>query len=187
MKVISIKQKISCQIITGFLGAGKTNYILDLLENKPKNERWAVLINEVGNTVYPIEYLEGKGVFIHEVYGGCLCCSAGLVFQTSLNRMIKKAQPDFILIEPAGYAHLNNIVSLLGGSYYKDILTMKPTICMVNALQLEDQKYHENSGYQYLIKSADSLALINSHDPELPQALSEKYDKPCISISLNGN
>lgn len=187
LKLTSIKQKVSVQIITGFLGTGKTSYILHLLENKPKNARWAVLTNEVGNACYPIDALQEKGVFIKEIYGGCLCCSAGLVFKTSLNRMLKEIKPEFILIEPAGYGHLNNIISLLAGSHYKDILTMKTTVCMVHSRQLADIKYSENKGYQDLIKRADSLLMINNQNGQLAKEIAIKYNKPCNLVKLSRN
>ena len=75
-------------IITGFLGSGKTTAILHLLKNKPADEKWAVLVNEFGEIGVDGSLFEGKnskkqGVFIREVPGGCMCCTAGLPMQHS--------------------------------------------------------------------------------------------------------
>ena len=74
---------VPTNIITGFLGAGKTSAILHLLKTKPVHERWAVLVNEFGEigvdgSLFEGLYGEQQSVFIREVPGGCMCCAAGL-------------------------------------------------------------------------------------------------------------
>ncbi|HBC56865.1 MAG TPA: cobalamin biosynthesis protein CobW, partial [Gammaproteobacteria bacterium] len=76
-------EAIPTNVITGFLGVGKSTAILNLLKNKPGNERWAVLVNEFGEvgidgTLFSGKEAEKTGVFIREVSGGCMCCAAGL-------------------------------------------------------------------------------------------------------------
>ncbi len=108
-----MKEKIPCHIIGGFLGAGKSTFIQQLLTYKPANEKWAVLVNESGNYHYPKEHCLANNIFIKEVYGGCLCCSAGMPFRVALNKLIKEVDPQRIFIEPAGAGHLSNIQNLL--------------------------------------------------------------------------
>ena len=101
---------VPTNIITGFLGVGKTSTILHLLENKPGNERWAVLVNEFGEIGIDGSLFEGQrgdkqGVVIREVPGGCMCCAAGLPMQVALNQLLVKARPDRLLIEPTGLGH----------------------------------------------------------------------------------
>jgi len=106
-------QKINAvptNIITGFLGVGKTSAILQLLENKPSNERWAVLVNEFGEigvdgSLFEGKHQESSGVYIREVPGGCMCCAAGLPMQIALNQLLQRAKPDRLLIEPTGLGH----------------------------------------------------------------------------------
>ena len=72
---------IATNIITGFLGAGKSTAILDLISNKPRDERWAILVNEFGEVGIDGGLLEtnhAEEVYIREVPGGCMCCTAGL-------------------------------------------------------------------------------------------------------------
>ena len=72
-------QAVPTNVITGFLGVGKTTAILHLLTHKPSDERWAVLVNEFGEIGVDGSLFEGrssneKGVFIREVPGGCMLC-----------------------------------------------------------------------------------------------------------------
>lgn len=80
MKVI---KAVPTNIITGFLGVGKTTAILHLLKSKPANERWAILVNEFGEIGIDGELIAGEqksqtDVYIREVPGGCMCCVSGL-------------------------------------------------------------------------------------------------------------
>ena len=70
---------VPTNIITGFLGVGKTSVILNLMKNKPSNERWAVLVNEFGEigvdgSLFSGQQSTQQQVFIREVPGGCMCC-----------------------------------------------------------------------------------------------------------------
>ena len=93
---------IPTNIITGFLGVGKTSAILNLMKNKPVNERWAVLVNEFGEIGVDGSLIQGnqttQQVFIREVPGGCMCCAAGLPMQIALNQLLTEAKPDRLLI-----------------------------------------------------------------------------------------
>ena len=109
-------KKINCYIISGFLGAGKSKLIEQLISYKPKNETWAVLVNEAGNHHYAVTHALANKVVIKEVYGGCLCCSAGMPFRIALNKLIKESAPQRIFIEPAGFGHLLNIKNLMKGN-----------------------------------------------------------------------
>src|SRR5688500_14976207 len=110
MSVAPPLQAIPTNIITGFLGVGKTTAILHLLKHKPQHERWAVLVNEFGEVGIDGSLLTGASaadgdIFIREVPGGCMCCAAGLPMQIALNRLLSKARPHRVLIEPTGLGH----------------------------------------------------------------------------------
>ena len=101
---------VPTNIITGFLGVGKTSAILYLLSQKPAHERWAVLVNEFGEigvdgSLLNGQYSKEQGIFIREVPGGCMCCASGLPMQIALNQLLSKAKPDRLLIEPTGLGH----------------------------------------------------------------------------------
>lgn len=92
-------------LITGFLGSGKTTSILHLLANKDPAEKWAVLVNEFGEVGIDGALLADSGAMIKEIPGGCMCCVNGLPMQVGLNTLLRQGKPDRLLIEPTGLGH----------------------------------------------------------------------------------
>ena len=100
-------ERIPVNLITGYLGVGKTTAIVNLLKEKPEDEKWAVLVNDFGEV--SIDHLtlasEGdKELQVMEVEGGCICCSAAQNMHFSLQMMLTRLRPNRILIEPTGMA-----------------------------------------------------------------------------------
>ncbi|MFT6986586.1 MAG: G3E family GTPase [Psychromonas sp.] len=180
-----MKQKITCHIIGGFLGAGKSRLIEQLLSYKPVHEKWAVLVNESGNYHYPKERCLANNIFIKEIYGGCLCCSAGMPFRVALNKLIKEAAPQRIFIEPAGAGHLINIKKLLQGQFYLPVLDLQATVCLLSDKQLGDNRYLQNAGYLSLIEQADQLCIAEQGDNRLAEKIAKKYSKPLYLLQHN--
>ena len=173
-----MNKEIHCHLIAGFLGSGKSTFIKQLLSYKPSDEKWAVLVNESGNSQYPQQDYKTKNIFISEVVGGCLCCSAGMPFRVALNNLIKQVKPDRLFIEPAGAGHLSNIKQLLLGPFYQQVLQLKPVVCILSEQQLLDQKYSGNQGYQALIAQADKLCIKNPLSCDLAVKMADKYAQP---------
>jgi G3E family GTPase len=172
---------IPCNLITGFLGVGKTTCILSLLKQKPKSERWAVLVNEFGEIG-----LDGKlmaqvtdqdaGVFIREVPGGCMCCSSGVPMQIALNMLLMKARPHRLLIEPTGLGHPEQGLKLLSSEHFSEVLLLQNTLTLVNPKHFGSTRHLHNETFQQQLKVADVL-IVNktdlSSDEELNQV--ERY------------
>ena len=164
-KVISkVSPKISAlptTLITGFLGVGKTTAILQLLANKPKNENWAVLVNEFGEVGIDSALLAGNanesGVFIREVPGGCMCCASGVPMQVALNQLISKAKPDRLIIEPTGLGHPKEVVAVLTSGKYQEIINLQAILCLVDARNLNDKRYTEHPSFVEQLKIADII------------------------------
>ena len=131
-------QNIPTHVIAGPLGAGKTSLIRQLLDQRPPNERWAVLINEFGQIGLDAALLsrDEDGVTINEIAGGCLCCVNGVPFQVGLGRLLRKARPDRLLIEPSGLGHPTELVKQLGRSPWAGILDVQPLVIVLDALAL---------------------------------------------------
>ncbi|MGS2716884.1 CobW family GTP-binding protein [Eionea flava] len=151
---------IPTNIITGFLGAGKSSAILHLLKHKPKNERWAVLVNEFGEIGIDGSLLEGQytqeqGVFIREVPGGCMCCAAGLPMQVALNQLLTYAKPDRLLIEPTGLGHPKEVLQTLSADAYASVLALHTIVTLVDARKLSDRRYTEHETFNEQIAIAD--------------------------------
>ncbi len=157
---------IPTNLITGFLGSGKTTVILNLLRSKPKNSKWAVLVNEFGDVGIDGAMLSQNDlqddVFIKEVPGGCICCAAGLPLQIALNLLIKKASPERILIEPTGVGHPKKVMDVLTGEFYQSVLDIRATLCLVEAYKLKEAKYIENETFIDQLNMADILLASKS-------------------------
>ena len=153
---------IPTNIITGFLGVGKTSAILHLLKSKPADERWAVLVNEFGEigvdgSLFEGQHGEEQGVFIREVPGGCMCCAAGLPMQVALNQLLTRAKPDRLLIEPTGLGHPKEVLQVLSADYYQDTLDLQKIITLVDARKLSDQRYTSHQTFNQQIAIADII------------------------------
>lgn len=157
-----ISKPIPTNVITGFLGVGKTTAILHLLKHKPETERWAVLVNEFGEVGIDGSVLEGhesgqQGVFIREVPGGCMCCAAGLPMQVALNMLIARAKPDRLLIEPTGLGHPKEVLEVLGSEHYREILDLRATITLVDARKIHDARYLNHATFNQQLRVADVI------------------------------
>jgi G3E family GTPase len=161
---------IPTNIITGFLGVGKTTVIRHLLAKKPVAEKWAVLVNEFGEVGLDASLLtsEGKaqekdGVFIREVPGGCMCCASGLPMQVALNQLISQSNPDRLIIEPTGLGHPKEVLSALEHSSYKGILNLQATLTLIDARKVLDPRYTEHETFKQQLQIAD-IIIANKSD-----------------------
>jgi G3E family GTPase len=150
-------QAIPTNIITGFLGVGKTTVILHLLKHKPANEHWAVLVNEFGEVGIDGALLAAEGIAVKEVPGGCMCCATGLPSKVALNQLIKSQNPDRILIEPTGLAHPKQILQAFGGKEYAGVLDLRAVICLLDPWSLSEQKFLGLPAFRDQIQLADVL------------------------------
>ncbi|MGL5758168.1 CobW family GTP-binding protein [Plesiomonas sp.] len=163
-----LSNKIKTNLITGFLGSGKTTTIRHLLASKPEHEKWAVLVNEFGEIGIDGTLLRDQGAVVKEIPGGCLCCVAGLPMQVGLNMLISQHRPDRILIEPTGLGHPKQVLDMLTGEYYQSVLTLGATLCVLDPRHLQDTKYCENENFRDQIAAADVL-IANKTDLCSPQ------------------
>ncbi|QSX38215.1 CobW family GTP-binding protein [Shewanella sedimentimangrovi] len=166
-----IRNPVPVNLITGFLGSGKTTLIGRLLAHKPEGETWAVLLNEFGEVGLDAALL-GKHaeVVIREVPGGCLCCAAGVPTQVAVNQLLARARPDRLLIEPTGLGHPAQILKLLQNPYLAPVLSIQTTVCLVDPRVLNDPRYTGNPLFNDQLAVAD-LILASKADAWGPDAL----------------
>jgi len=148
---------IPTNIITGFLGVGKTTAILHLLKHKPADENWAVLVNEFGKIGIDGQIIQNQGAMVKEIPGGCMCCAAGVNMKVGLNALVKQAQPDRLLIEPTGIGHPQQILKILNEAPYDELLDMRACICLLDPRNLQDERYLDNDNFNQQIDIADVL------------------------------
>jgi G3E family GTPase len=166
--------KIPVNIITGFLGVGKTTAIKHILSNKPANECWAIIINEFGAVSIDHTAIDQQdGLVIKEVAGGCICCTANVPMQVTLTSILRNQKPDRILIEPTGIGHPASILDLLQSKYLKDILEIRATICLVDPRRWVDANVRSHETFQDQINLADVL-VANKADL-VGEELAEKF------------
>ena len=102
-------------IISGFLGAGKTTFIKKLLEEAIAGEQVVLIENEFGEIGIDCGFLKNSGIEIREMNSGCICCSLVGDFGTSLKEVVTKYDPDRILIEPSGVGKLSDVIKAVQG------------------------------------------------------------------------
>ncbi|MGL4612966.1 MAG: CobW family GTP-binding protein [Shewanella sp.] len=159
-----IVKAIPTNIITGFLGVGKTTLIKQLLASKPEGETWAVLVNEFGEVGIDAGLLANPNPTIHirEVAGGCMCCAAGVPTQVAINQLIARAKPDRLLIEPTGLGHPNEIIKLLSAPHYQQVIALCHTFCLVDARKIFDARYRQHAHFREQLQVADIVIATKS-------------------------
>lgn len=162
-------------VITGFLGVGKTTAILNLLQQKPDDELWAILVNEFGEIGVDGGLLQGQApsrddVMVFEIPGGCMCCAAGLPMEMALSQLFFLASPDRIIIEPTGLGHPAEVLTVLASGAWRDRLTLRTTVALVDARHMTDDRHCKHRSFIQQLEIADVI-LANKIDLATPQDL----------------
>ena len=106
---------VKIDIISGFLGAGKTTLIKKLLKEAFEGEQVVLIENEFGEIGIDGGFLKDAGIEISEMNSGCICCSLVGDFGASLKEVVEKYHPDRILIEPSGVGKLSDVIKAVQG------------------------------------------------------------------------
>jgi len=164
------RPRIPTNLITGFLGVGKTTAIRHLIGQKPPNERWAVLVNEFGEVGIDgaiIEAAGGEGIAVSEIAGGCFCCSSEAPIEFSLTELIQQTNPQRILIEPTGLGHPAKVLDTLRGPWFRSILDLRATICLADATDFANPQITNAEVFQDQLHLAD-IVVVNKLDRSPP-------------------
>jgi G3E family GTPase len=153
----AVIHNVATNIISGFLGVGKTTAILKLFEQKPDSSKWAVLVNEFGSVGIDGEIYRQHGITVKQIPGGCMCCAQGLPLQVAVNRLLKQAEPDRLLIESSGVGHPAGVLKTLQGEGFADVLTLKAGICLLDPEHLLLAEYQHNDLFREQLQLADIL------------------------------
>lgn len=170
----AVSKRTPVNIIGGFLGVGKTTAINHLLAHKPADEQWAVLVNEYGEVGIDAALLAerelAEGVTIKELAGGCICCSAGIMFQISLTMLLQELRPDRLLIEPTGLATLSGVIDTLSKPGIREGVELRTVISLVDPERWVHFRDNEPAVWGDQISAADVL-LANRVDLASVEAL----------------
>ncbi|MBA4503058.1 CobW family GTP-binding protein [Marinobacterium marinum] len=153
-------QSVPTNIITGFLGTGKTTAINHLLEHKPDAERWAVLVNEFGQVGIDGSLIrEQDGIEVKELAGGCLCCALGPSLPITLATLLRRFRPDRLLIEPTGLGHPARIIDTLQNETFRQVLDLRSIICLLDPMVLHQPEVLRQPGFIDQLNLADLIVL----------------------------
>ena len=153
--------RIPTNVVTGFLGVGKTTAILDLLARKDDGERWAVLVNEYGEVSIDGAILEGgggEGITVRDVSGGCICCATAPYLQVALHLLLTEAKPHRLIVETTGLGHPGRLLDTLRASY-ADRLDLRATVTVVSPDDFTTPGMLENPVFREQVDLADVLVL----------------------------
>ena len=120
-------------IISGFLGAGKTTLIKKLLKDAFQGEQVVLIENEFGEIGIDGGFLKEAGIEIREMNSGCICCSLVGDFGASLKEVVSKYHPDRILIEPSGVGKLSDVIKAVQGVQEETGLVLNSYTTVVDA------------------------------------------------------
>ena len=165
------RPRIPTNLITGFLGVGKTTTILNLLAQRPADERWAILVNEFGEVGIDGAIIEGSGadgVVVSEIAGGCFCCSSNEPLDFTLIELVHQAKPHRVLIEPTGLGHPAAVLETLRGPWFRELIDLRATICVADPADFANPRVADSPVYQDQIHMAD-IVLVNKTDKAPPE------------------
>ena len=146
-------------IISGFLGAGKTTFMKKLVAEAFQDEKVVIVENEFGEIGIDSGFLKDTGIQVSEINGGCVCCTLVGDFTKNLHEVIKTYHPDRILVEPSGVAKLSDIeVSVLDVGKTEDI-KIGALVSIVNALKAKKQMKAFGEFFKDQIEHATAVVL----------------------------
>ena len=100
-------------IISGFLGAGKTTFIKELIEKVFAGEKLVLIENEFGEIGIDGGFLQDAGIEITEMNSGCICCTLVGDFSVALKKVLDEYHPDHVIIEPSGVGKLSDVAAAI--------------------------------------------------------------------------
>ena len=177
---------LKIDVISGFLGAGKTTFIKRLLETKLKDEKVVLIENEYGAVSIDTDLLSDEQIQVKELSQGCICCSLVGDFSKSLNEVINKYNPDRILIEPSGVGKLSDIIKAIGSAGLSDAINS--LVCMVDAKKAK--MYDKNFGEFFVdqIENAQTVILsrmdiCKEENAETALEIIRKHNQKCVVVT----
>lgn len=158
-------------IISGFLGAGKTTLIKKLLEAKPEQEKLILIENEFGEIGIDGGFLKDAGIAVKEMNSGCICCSLVGDFSVAMQQVMDTYHPDRIIIEPSGVGKLSDVMKALQDNN-RDDMVLNAIVSVVDGNKCK--MYMKNFGEFYNDQVAFAKTIIVSRTQMLkPEKLAE--------------
>lgn len=154
-------------IISGFLGAGKTTLIKKLLKEAFVNEQVVLIENEFGEIGVDGGFMKEAGIEIKEMNSGCICCSLVGDFEESLKEVVNTYHPDRVIIEPSGVGKLSDIVKAVEKVHDDVHLHIDGALTVVDAKKVK--MYQKNFGEFYNDQLEEAQVILMSHTQNVSQ------------------
>lgn len=191
-------ERIPVNIITGFLGAGKTIAIIQLLKQKISEKQWAVIINEFGKISIDSQTIKSSTVkeSIYGISGGCICCSAKGYFHENLTEIVNSGKYSRIIIEPSGLGGIDMVSEFVESNAS---LILMPKICLVDIHLVDNARIQQLPIYRIQIIKSEIIVFTKCdllydklREVELKRKFNELYpgkeirEYSTISTLING-
>lgn len=151
-------------IISGFLGAGKTTFIKKMLEEVFSEEKVVLVENEYGEVGIDGGFLKNSGIEIKELNSGCICCSLVGDFSKSLKEVIETYHPDRILIEPSGVGKLSDVMSSVKKMEAEFDVKLNALVTVANAAKATKQMKAFGEFFNNQIENATTIVLSRTQN-----------------------
>ncbi len=179
---------VKVNIISGFLGAGKTTLIKKLLTGKVREEKIILLENEYGEVGVDGSFMKDAGITVTEMNSGCICCTLVGDFQKAVDELIEQYHPDRLIIEPSGVGKLSDILAAVNRCSERHELDLHGCATVVDAGKC--RMYMKNFGEFFLdqVKTADTIIFsrtqnLTAERVEKSRALIEEQHPGCRIIT----
>ena len=147
-------------IISGFLGAGKTTLIKKLISEAYTGEKIVLIENEFGDVGIDGDFLKDSGIEINELNSGCICCSLVGDFSKALKKVIDEFSPDRVVIEPSGVGKLSDVIKAVNNAELADVqINAMATVADANKCKM----YMKNFGEFFNDQIENAGCIIFSH------------------------
>ena len=162
-------------IISGFLGAGKTTLIKKLIKESLGREQIVIIENEFGEIGIDGGFLKDAGITVNEMNSGCICCSLSGDFSKALEKVINEYSPDRIIIEPSGVGKLSDVISAVN-TVISDSVSLNSFSTVADAGRFKI--YHKNFGEFFDNQIESARTVILSHT----KGISDEKIQFCIDM-----
>ena len=168
-------------IISGFLGAGKTTFIKKLISEVYQGEQIVLIENEFGEIGIDSRFMQNSGVEVTEMNSGCICCTLVGDFARSLKQVVEEFQPDRVIIEPSGVGKLSEVADAVMAVKEDVDIDISSRITVVDGKKMKLYMKNFSEFYSNQIENATTVVVSRT------QLMDENKLKECMDILREHN
>ena len=168
--------KTKIDIVSGFLGSGKTTLIRKLISEKYKDEKVVVLENELGKINIDGQILKNSGVIVKELTAGCICCNLSGNFDDAVIEILETFKPDRIIVEPTGIALLSQVINSCTSNKCFNLIQLNMVITVVDVKRFKLSYSYSKGFLENQIRATQSIILSKTEEVDY-NIVQETIDK----------